>query len=106
MKVEDLIGKLVIRVQCRQRPRDGVGLMLGYGGGEQDCSFTSEPIRIEEIVNGIVFYRERKLGPVKVLQPQYRDDHWAEFPARLAENWEPREEAPAATQQKGEADGK
>jgi hypothetical protein len=85
VKVEELVGKLAIRIGCRRESGSGSAFLMT--GVTYDSSYTTEPIKIEEIVNGIVFYRERPLGQVKVLSPLYRDEVWAEFPERLAEKW-------------------
>ena len=86
MKVEELVGKVVVR------NKNVLVRTSGYiisGGDHEDTSFTARPIKIEGIKNGIVFYRDRPGEKIEILAPRYLDESWAQIPDELlAEFWD------------------
>ncbi len=74
MKVEELVGRLAVRVRT-------VTVRSGYtmlsSGPEEDASFTNYPVFIEAVEHGVGYYRMRPDDEVRIIGARYLDEHWA-----------------------------
>jgi hypothetical protein len=51
----------------------------------EDCSYTSEPVFIENVANDVVFQKEKD-GRLRVVPARYcQDDEWREISKEIAE---------------------
>lgn len=64
-KLEKYVGNIVVRTKP-----------LKLGEGRQDRSYMSKPIQIEAVVRGVVYYRGRPRGDVRILSADYDDGNW------------------------------
>lgn len=81
MKVEELVGRLAVRIKCAESGHSG--LLSMYGGKDLDASYTYTPIFIEAVENGVAYYRDKPDGEVSILGAKYRDDNWGPVSERF-----------------------
>lgn len=79
MKLEELVGKVVIRNKVIKEESTG---LFGYGGATKDASYTHHPIKIEAIEHGVVYFKDDPLKNVLILSAKYHDDNWAPISER------------------------
>jgi hypothetical protein len=60
-KLEQFVGKVVVRTMPSSRG---------------DRSFMSNPIKIEAVIEGVIYMRWRPKDKVCILEADYNDGHW------------------------------
>lgn len=79
MRVEELVGKVVVRVRCIETGGGGFSIY----GREVDAGYTTTPIFIEAVEGGVAYYRDKPAGEVSILGARYRDDQWCPVAERF-----------------------
>lgn len=88
MRVQELIGKVVIRTKVIEERGDLLG------SNRVDASYTNMPILIEAEENGVVYYRSSYSDKVGILSPRFHDDNWAPISEKyLQDLWPTKERA-------------
>lgn len=93
MKLAELVGKTAVRTQSLMDTAYGSGFGgLGGNGATWDNSYTTNPIEVVRVVNGIIFFRalSQRLEEKKVLDimcPKYNDNSWAPIPDDLLKEY-------------------
>ena len=64
MKLENMVGKPCVRLARRVH--------------SDDRSYMSEPIVIDSVVNGVIYYRSNYSDKLLILPADYNDDQWVE----------------------------
>ncbi len=78
MKVEELVGKVAIRVKTVTVNSGGV-----FSERNVNASFTYTPIFIEAVENGVAYIREKPDSEVEILSAMYCDENWAPVSERF-----------------------
>ena len=81
MRLQDLVGKIVVRKQPVITRHSG-SLLIAAPEYTKDTSYCTDPIRIEAIQDGVIYYVSGYSLKIQILNPLYNDEHWAEVPTQ------------------------
>jgi len=70
MRAKELVGKMAIRTAPVQ-----------YGNGNQDFSYTSDPIEIAKVTENHIVYNREMFGEqhTSILNNRWLDDNWTDY---------------------------